>query len=273
MTKRKSNRSQLTGRPLVDWQRLYDTPELRRQAETLAVRRDMVTLLNFVIDNKVVGTQSTGNMPLKAIRSVTAQFVNPPKLDTTIGERTYRLRTEDDVWPLYFLHVLADVGRLLNSGPAKRWKVTAAGKKFLDLPPLLQTSFLLNVWWLEVNWVIAYPFEGMGEYLPPFFNMATLGHLQQFATVGQPVSFDPFADRLIEQTGLVWGSGDIPNSRMFLRSAIRQMVINILVSFGGVTCQYREEPLGKGTISELDSFELTQCGKALLDGVALAAIN
>ena len=75
-----------------------------RQAEMAPLRRDMVTLLSFVRDNKVIGTQSTGNMPLKAIREVTAHFVNPPKLDAVIGGRTFSLRSEEDLWPLHLLH-------------------------------------------------------------------------------------------------------------------------------------------------------------------------
>ena len=42
----------------------------------------MVTLLIYLRDNRVIGTQSTGNFPLKAIREVTAGFVDPPVLDT-----------------------------------------------------------------------------------------------------------------------------------------------------------------------------------------------
>ncbi|MEW5939286.1 MAG: plasmid pRiA4b ORF-3 family protein, partial [Chloroflexota bacterium] len=53
--------------------------------ESLAVRRDMVTFLSYLKENRVVGTQSTGNLPLKAIREICAKFVNPPVLDEKIG--------------------------------------------------------------------------------------------------------------------------------------------------------------------------------------------
>jgi hypothetical protein len=43
-------------------------PENQRLvAEELALRRDVVTLLTYLRDNKVTGTQSTGNLPLKAV--------------------------------------------------------------------------------------------------------------------------------------------------------------------------------------------------------------
>lgn len=77
--------------------------EILSCAEQLPLRRDMVTLLTYVRDSKVVGTQSTGNPPRKVIREVAAPFVEPPTLDVTIGKRIYRLRTETEVWPVYYL--------------------------------------------------------------------------------------------------------------------------------------------------------------------------
>ena len=68
------------------------------KAGALPLRRDFVTLLTYVRESKVVGTQSTGNMPLKSVREVTARFVTPPVLDTEMGDRIYRLRSEADVW-------------------------------------------------------------------------------------------------------------------------------------------------------------------------------
>jgi len=47
-------------------------------AESLAVRRDMVTLLNYIKENHPPGTQSTGNLQLKVVREVCAQFTDPP---------------------------------------------------------------------------------------------------------------------------------------------------------------------------------------------------
>jgi hypothetical protein len=59
----------------------------------------VITLLAYLRDNKVTGTQSTGNLPLKAVREICAQIVNPPKLEEVIGEYVYRVRSESEVWP------------------------------------------------------------------------------------------------------------------------------------------------------------------------------
>lgn len=230
----------------------------------------MVTLLTYVRDTKVVGTQGTGNMPLKAVREVTAHFVKPPKLETTIGDRTYRLRSEAHLWPLYFLHIVAEVGGLLLIAPGRRWRLTAEGKDFLEMDPLVQVSFLLAVWWYEVNWLVAYPFEGMGDDLPPFFNLVTLSRLEELP-VGIAVSFKEFADELIEETGLTWGARESSFAAMLLRSSIERMVISVLAAFDAVEREYEEVPLGKGTTSELAEFEITPFGKALLDAVAIVS--
>jgi len=238
------------------------------QAKVLPLRRDMVTLLTFVRDNKVVGTRSTGNMPLKMVREVTARFVNPPQLDTTIGDHTYRLRSEADLWPLYFLHILAEVGDLLAIAPARRWRLTSNGEKFLDVDPLLQVSSLLTTWWFKVNWLVAYPFAGMGEALPSSFKIITLARLRSLP-IGSPVSFEEFADGMIEKTGLTWTvPGDF--TTMFLRSSIKRMIVDILAIFGVAECEYKGEPLEQDAIRRLVTFEITPFGKALLDSVVMA---
>lgn len=236
------------------------------QAEALPLRRDMVTLLTYLHENLVKGTKSTGNLPLKAVREVTARFVNPPALETTIGDYTYRVRSEDEVWPLVFLHTLAYVGGLLEGGPAQPWVVTPYGAQFLIAEPLIQVWLLLVTWWKYVDWLVAYPFVGMGDSLPPRFKETTLAHLLALP-VETRIPFEPFADKLIEETGLKWGAEEAPYDRILLHGAIERMVIDILADFGAVECEYRDEPLGKGTIKKLAAFQITSFGRGLLESL------
>jgi hypothetical protein len=251
---------------LGTWLESHSDTSVMRQAETLPLRQDMVTLLAFVRDTKVVGTQSTGNMPLKAIRDVTARFVDPPLLDTTIGDHTYRLRGEEEVWPLYFLHILANVGGLLKTDPARQWQLTTRGRAFLDARPMVQVPYLLAVWWYRVNWLLAYPFDGMGDRLPPAFSYATLIALRTLRTATD-VPFEEFADRLIGATELTWTAPHAHFAAMSLRSSIEHMVIDRLADFHALECTYEEEPLGKGTLSNLVSFKITPWGEALLEAL------
>jgi hypothetical protein len=268
LPRRIPNTGESTKRRLGAWLGQYHNAEMIQQAEELPLRRDMVTLLTFVRDNKVIGTQGTGNMPLKAVRQVTARFVNPPELETVIGDHTYQLRSEADLWPLYFLHILAEVGNLLAIAPARRWRLTPHGEGFLGADPLLQTSSLLTVWWQQVNWLVAFPFSGMGEALPPSFSLITLARLRPLP-VETRVSFGEFADGLIEETGLTWTAPDSSFATSSLHSSIARMVIHILANFGAVEREYREDTLGKSTISRLDAFEIVPFGQALLAAVAV----
>jgi len=250
----------------------YFESDISRAVEKLALRKDMFTLLTFVSNKKVVGTQSTGNMPLKMIRELTAKFTNPPMLDHQIGDIVYKLRTEDEVWQLSFLHVLGEVGGLLKTPRAKQWRLTSAGKKFLQKPPLIQLWYLLATWWLRVNWLVAYPFEGMGESLPPYFASHTLAYLAKIP-VHQRIDFEEFADALIEETGLTWTSRDTTYHAMFLRSSIERMVIDISFSFGMLTTEYQEKPLGTGKTFELVSFKMNDLGKILLEAIIVTQIQ
>lgn len=250
------------------WLEKHSTEELIAQAEALPLRRDMVTLLTFARDTRVVGTTTRGNMPLKALQAVTAQFVVPPVLEYSIGQQLYRVRTEMDVWPLYYLHILADVGMLLKTPPARRWEITPKGKSFLEAHPLFQTAFMLTTWWHRVNWLVAFPYVGMGDSLPQSFGLATLVSLQRLP-VGTPVPFEEFADTLIEKTGLTWRAEKLEMRHSLLQSSIARMVINILEDFAALKPERRKETVGKSTSSKLVAFEITPFGKAMLDAAAI----
>ncbi len=143
----------------------------RKIAESLALRRDMVTLLEYLDQNRVKGTASRGNFPLKHIRAMTAQFVNPPELDHVYGERTFKLRTEDEVPDLMFLHILANAAGLIYGGESMPWEVTALGHEFLQRDSIAQTWYLTAYWLTRMNWYYLYPyveddFIDLEEFIP-----------------------------------------------------------------------------------------------------------
>lgn len=243
------------------------TNEQRTQFAELPLRRDAVTLLTYLDNHSVRGTQSTGNLTLKAVREVTAMFVDPPVLDTKIGDRVYKLRTEFDIWPLYFLHSLVEVGGLLEGGPGKKFRLTPTGREFLDLDFPIQVWFLLETWWYHVNWLIAYPYQGMGEQLPFDFPYYTVHRLLSLP-VEQSVLFRDFADRLIERTLLRWESENMARARDSLRSSIRRMVIDVLERFQAVETQMKKVPLGNSSYQELHAFTITRLGRGLLEVLA-----
>lgn len=240
----------------------------RSTSENLALRRDVVAVLTYVRDHKVVGTQSTGNFPLKVVREVTAQFVNPPVLDTTIGDRVYRLRSEDDVWPLVFVHALAFNGGLLALEPNRRWQLTDFGHHFLTSRPEHQIWELLAVWWTLVDWTMAYPVTGLSDGLPPRFRQITQRRLLSLP-VETRISFEAFADELIRETGFKWPSRDPSFHRLILHGAVRNIVMNPMSRFGIVTLEHQDKPLGKGVSKELVAFQVTPFGRDLLESLPL----
>jgi hypothetical protein len=248
---------------LVSWVQALPKEQLE-QFESLALRRDMIAFLAYLGENRVTGTQSTGNLPLKAVREICKQFVDPPVLDDTIGNHTYKLRTEDDVWPLFFIHTLAHVSGMVTGGLGRRWQVTQEGQQFPQLPAPVQVALLLEHWWHRVNWAVSFPVSGLGDGPPAGFNRHTLTCLLELPA-GKASSYEAFADRLIRQSGLSWPIQDQVSARNILHSAIERMVVDPLVSFGLVEAGYLTKTRYSYTSRELDTIFLTQAGKGLLE--------
>jgi hypothetical protein len=125
---------------------------------------------------------------------------------------------------------------------------------------------LLAFWWEQVNWLIAYPFAGMGESLPPRFQEIALNHLLSLpADTRTP--FEPFADGLIGETGLKWTAPSTTYARTLLHGAVQRMVIDVLADFGVLEREYQDKPLGRGTIRELVAFRITSFGRGLLESL------
>ena len=244
----------------------YDRSWLKRYqriAEELPVRRDMVAMLKYLQSNRVTGTQSLGNLPLKAVRDITASFVNPPVLDKNIGERVYKVRSEDEVWPLVLLHVIAEVGELLTGDRSRLFRVTQEGDIFLSVTPFEQVKYMIFTWWTMVNWLIAYPYEGMGDELPKNFYFDTLESLLGVKDDKQ-VKFEHFAEKLIMETGLTWTSEYTRSHRSHLLDSIEKMVVDVLIDFRVLKVGYREELKYSVVFKKLQTFQITDFGQDLL---------
>lgn len=248
---------------LVDWVQSLSKEELER-FDALEFRRNMLAFLAYLGDNRVTGTQATGNLPLKAVREICAKFVHPPELDHTIGNVTFKLRSEDNVGPLVFIHVLAHISGLVSGGQSRRWKVTDEGKKLLQLSPPMQIAFLLQQWWRRVNWGICFPFSGLGDGPPAGFEQHTLACLLALP-VGKPVPFEPFADELIKKSGIYWPIKDQVTARNILHSAVERMVIDPMVDFGVLEAGYRSKKFDAYESKKLDTLCLNPAGKGLLE--------
>lgn len=237
--------------------------ELVDTLEALPLRRDMLTFLNYLAENRVTGTQSTGNLPLKHVRAICEKFIDPPELDKSIGETIFKLKSETEIWPIYFIHNLAEHGSLISGGPGIHWQITAAGKKFLGQAADKQVIFLLFTWWYRVDWRISGSNEFFFGDLSSFFIKQVL----EFILV-QPIDislpFEIFADGLIAKTGLFSGIEDQKRARKRLLTVLQEMVVEPLSSFGLFKCEYKIKPYSYFGLQELKLIKLTSQGKVLL---------
>ena len=236
--------------------------EQRQAVEALPLRRDVLTLLNYLRDNRVTGTQSTGNLPLKDIRAICGQFVDPPQLETRIGEYVSRMRSEDDVWPLYFVHVLASVGGLIAGGPGRRWQVTPLGEKYMTALAEVQVWLLFQTWWKQVNWGIAWR-NAPDEFPPAHIRKIILECLLGLPE-GHTSLYDRFADQVLEASRLTWPHGDGSHERSILHSLIESTVAKPLDQFGILDLEFGPHPTWGARFHELRALTLTVLGKSLL---------
>lgn len=250
-------------RKIVNWAVGLDKKQLAL-VESLALRRDMVTFLSYLNKNRVVGTQSTGNLPLKAVREICAQFVHPPALEEKIGDKIYKIRSEDDVYLLYYLHTLASMGGFVMGGQARVWKLTTEGYEFLNVPASIQLGFMFALWWHQTDWRIAFPFSGLDRGLPKGFDTISLKSLLELP-VGRSISYEPFADKLIKETRFAWPSVDQTFAQSTLRSAVARMVIYPLSHFGILEYELKEKTSDGYKSKYLAQIRLTPFGKGLLE--------
>ena len=248
---------------IANWVGRLDEKQIA-QIESLAARWDMVTFLTYLKEKRPVGTQFTGNLPLKAVREICANFVNPPALDEKIGNKVYKLRSEEDIWQLFYLHMLANTGGLVTGGQARIWKLTSSGDAFLNALPPFQLGFMLDVWWHYEDWRIAFPVSGLERGLPLGFKEIVLKRLLELP-VGKSIDFEPFADKLIKEMRFTWQSPDQDFANSAMRSAIARMVIYPLAGFGILEYE-RKEKMSDGYKSwYLAEIHLTSPGKGLLE--------
>ena len=232
-------------------------------AEAQPLRRDMVAMLIYVRDHKVTGTKQLGAFPLKVVRDIVAQFVEPPFAESPDGKLPSHIKGELDVGRLAFLHNLAFANATIDGGPQKRLKLTEYGHKFLGMPAVPQVFTMLATWWHVVDWRSAFPMSGLDKGLPGTFRDKTLEHLLSLP-VGHDVPLEPFADALIAETGFTWPTSNRSIARMIERNAVRAIVVDVLSDFGVVEAVRGEVPSGNTIVSKTVAFRVTPPGRSLL---------
>ncbi len=242
---------------------ILNNKETQFAASAVPIRRDVNAFLTYMTENKVIGTKALGNLPRKAIEEIAAQFVKPVALEVEIGTFVSRFNTEDDVWPIYFVHVLVDAAGLIKGGLGKRWQVTSAGENFLSLPPALQVWQLFATWWYKADWTVAVSFSfDLGSYQQIFAHYLAAALLA--LPSGESQLFDPFVDKLLKDGGRVMPAKSDEYALANLRRRMQYVAFDPLVDFGVIFAQYEKFEFELLTSGKLKSFSPTELGHKLL---------
>jgi hypothetical protein len=223
------------------------------------LRKDVLAFLAYLDENKVTGTQATGNLTRKAILEISARMVKPP-----VQPESADFRREEEVWPVYFIHLLAHSAGLVAGGQSQRWRTTPAYQEFLAAPSAIAQVYLLfAAWWLRTDWSVTYVLEMRGEVLDVFRQAAAALLLE--TPSGKTIPLDPFSDRLIETAGLSLAMPDSNEARRLLRLAVRWMVMAPLSAFRAVELAEADSLTASDPIwGKSFTFQVTPFGVGLL---------
>ena len=232
--------------------------KFNKTIQDLPLRRDIVEMLTYIQNNKVVGTATTGNFPLKTVEEMVKRFVDPIKVWFPNGERRYRSELEVDT--LYFYHVLAIAGQLLTGGKGRKWRLTELGHRFLAESPAWQYWHLLITFWTQTNWLsVAHVYVPEEEISTPFKILLLFVCQKLSPTYG--VSFERFVENLAENSYIAWQSLYFSE---YKEDLVEQICINPLISFGIFQPDYELRKHKSFSRKHLNRITITQLGASVL---------
>ena len=115
-----------------------------------------------------------------------------------------------------------------------------------------------------MDWAIAFPVSGLADGLPVQFKRMALESMRKLSS-GENSLYEPFADFLIAQSGLEWPIEDQTLAQSIMRSVVERVLVDPMVRFGVLECQYGTENIGGYDFTKLASIRLTSVGESMLD--------
>lgn len=227
------------------------------------LRRDMVALLTYLRDEKVTGTSSQGNLPLKAVHAVNERFVEPLELihewkDGTVSKP----RSSQEVWRVDFLQALVEVGKLASLKPGRLIRLTDEGRDFLESSPARQLVLLFHTWWWRINWLYAYHWRSFEEDVASLLPLLARQALSALPA-GEWALIEKVVEHLME-VGELENYADTTN-RDVMTNALEKMVITVPADFGMFEVKTRKRTIGTWSFDDAYRFRLTRLGEQLLD--------
>lgn len=249
------------------------TDEEMQTLNELPLRRDIVMMLNYIKENKVVGTASTGNFPQKVFREMCSRFVDPPEIDYQLRDGTViKTMSEFEISALMFRHILANNGYLLDGQAGRRWKVTGLGNRFLVETEAWQFWHLLVTWWTITDWLyFSYAHSSEEVDFFPFARLA-LHHCLSLSET-KPVMLRNFVKDLAEQSKTCFPTFHQAQKNDRYKDQeyfIKTILVDPLIEFGILSPIHKVSPLLGEPFMELRSFTITPLGLSALESLKSA---
>jgi hypothetical protein len=245
-----------------NWLKTLQKRDLEK-IQSLPLLTNIRYLLTYLQNNKVSGTSSTGNFSQKAVKDLVERIgYSHPLLDK--DEFSRMLKNEDEVWAVYFVHLLAYWAELIDGGKGKLWKLTANGENFLGISLPEQLHALFSGWWFRGNWLITQHRFTRIQSLPPDF--PKLIHFVLTSTLAsQSMTFSDFCKMVLKALGYSVELDTEDYQFRLLCDELEEMVIKPMEAFGFIICKKEEKNLRSSIKSmELDSILLSDCGREAL---------
>lgn len=228
----------------------------------LSICKDVNSLLNYIQKNKITGTTSTGNFPQKAVKEIAALLAEPPQLVHEFRDKSFTLKNEYEVWPVFFVHLIAFNAFLIEGGKSKRWMLTELGEIFQKSAIAIQYYLLFANWWFAGDWKVVHGDCWIIQSIPSFFNRL-IHYLLMSVEPEKSVHFDDFCHIIKRDLGYDWDS-DFDDRNMWRFSFdIERMIIRPLELFGVIKTDRKIS-----TLSEIhlpfSTFQLTSLGRKIL---------
>ena len=264
--------------------------EFKRFCLDHPLRKDIIVIMNYLMNNKVVGTKATGNFPLKAVAGICAQFDTPISMDPLDGDVQYPVRSEDDIFRLELLHFFANVAGLIVGDNGIKWEVTVLGKAFLEVTPTHQMMELFYEWFNNFVWTFLFPlqFSSSDEYTQ--FIITTIFNLL-YLPIDKFVPFNKFVDQVYEANEAVFinyvenntgnlfeegrcfidqeeiRKGKLEMAREVAITVTEQMIILPMIDFGVLEAIPISKKNSLDEKADFSAISLTESGNILLEGL------
>lgn len=193
--------------------------------------------------------------------------------EESIGERIYKKREEMEYPRFYFLDLLALSGEFLTITWGGRLTKGPNWQKFFEAPvagwPLLlfctfRTQFNVDAWFLRGG--------GFGERLEEKWN-TVWSHLTEWKE-GQPIDWNAWATKVIEECGLQWEAPDQSRAKESMIWALKCCLIEPMNYFGILELEYRQGKYGlelqtvKLNLTGIDYFKRLDFSSKILRNVS-----